>query len=74
MIVEKLLVWSQATALTQADRAVGSCHQFHGEGEVLQVVGEQAEGLEFLKRNALQEKEDTFAFAARTKTIFCQFI
>lgn len=42
-----------SSALTQANRAVGSCHQFHGEGEILQIVGEQAEGLELLKRDAL---------------------
>lgn len=45
-----------AGRLTHSHRTVGLGHHLHREGEILQVVGEQAEGFELLKRDALEGK------------------
>ena len=42
--------------LTLADRSVGFTDQFHRECKVLQIVGEEAEGFELGKCDALQER------------------
>ena len=42
--------------LTHSNRTAGSRDHFHWKGKVLQIVGEQAEGFELLKRDALQHK------------------
>jgi hypothetical protein len=42
--------------LTLADRSVGFTDQFHRECKVLQIVGEEAEGFELSKCDALQDR------------------